>query len=174
MNAVIEYTPIKRAAAAKVQGHVKPSQAYNAGHYLSYALMAVAVVWAYAALPWDLHWAFLAVPLGLIAFRAAYRWVDFMFLSYRFDDRERIVWSWGILSRHTGSLEVFRVQNITLHQSFFERLAGVGTVILETRDETNPLLRLVGMQKPEELRASLTDYVQQVRRARGVSEASVN
>lgn len=175
MNAVIEYVPVREGAAATGRpDQVRPSQFYNAGAYLKYALMAVAFVLAYVALPWDLHWGFLAVPLGLVASRAGYCWVDFMCLSYRFDDRERIVWSWGVLARSTGSLEVFRVQNVTLHQSFFERLAGVGTVVLETRDETNPVLRLVGMKNPEELRASLTDYVQRVRRARGVAEASVN
>lgn len=93
---------------------------------------------------------------------------------YRFEGGERIVWSFGVLSRNSGSLEVFRVQNVSLQQTFLERLAGVGTITLETRDATNPMLRLVGMREPEKLRASLTEYVQRARRVRGVQEAAVN
>ena len=71
-------------------------------------------------------------------------------------------------------MEIFRVQNVTLHQSLFERLTGTGSILLETRDETNPYVRMLGMQQPEVLRKGLTTYVQRARRARGMQEAVVN
>ncbi|MGJ7523693.1 PH domain-containing protein [Variovorax sp. LT1P1] len=176
MQAIITFPPVVEA----VHGHsgppavVKPSQAVNLGHFIKLACYAAAWTGLFVALPWNLHWAVLVVPLALLAFRAAYSWLDFACLSYRFEGGERIIWSFGVLSRNSGSLEVFRVQNVSLQQTFLERLAGVGTITLETRDATNPMLRLVGMREPEKLRASLTEYVQRARRVRGVQEAAVN
>lgn len=177
MDAVIEYVPVGKATVESPRkdiGEVKPSQAYNLGYFVRYGLCAVALVVVYALLPGDPSGWVLAVPLLLLGLRAVHRWVDLACLSYRFDGGERVEVSWGILSRNTSSLEVFRIQNVSMRQSFFERMAGVGTVVLETRDETNPVLSLIGMRRPDDLRRSLTEYVQKARRARGVQEASVN
>lgn len=176
MQAVITYPPAVETVRGNVPAPTKvtPSQASNLWDFTKLATYASAWTAAFFAVPWALHWVVLAVPLALLLYRAVYIWLDYRCLSYSFVDGERIVWAYGVLSRQSGSLEMFRVQNVTLHQSFIERLAGVGTVTLETRDPTNPMLRLVGMREPEKLRASLTEYVQRARRARGVTEAAVN
>lgn len=174
MDAVIEYLPPRAAVEAQHQV-LRPSQAVNAGHFLASGAVAVVLVWVFFALPaaWNASWSFLLVPLSLLVLREGWRWLSLRCVSYRLDE-ERVVWSAGVLSRSTGSMEIIRIQNVTLHQSLFERLTGTGTILLETRDETNPVVRMLGMSKPEVLRAGLTTYVQRARRARGMQEAVVN
>jgi uncharacterized membrane protein YdbT with pleckstrin-like domain len=176
MQAVITYpaTVQPERATAGQPRQAKPSQAVNLGRFIKLALLGFAWSGIYFVVPWAWNWAVLAVPLLLLGLRAVFYWVDYACLSYRFDDPERIVWAYGVFARSSGSLEIFRVQNVSLHQTFLERLAGIGTITLETRDATNPMLRLVGMRQPEMLRASMTDYVQRARRLRGVQEAAVN
>lgn len=174
MDAVIDYVP-QHAAAEPLTRVLRPSQAVNAGHYVRSGAIGIVLVWLYLALPaeWGVSWVFLLVPLALLFLREAWRWLSLRCISYRLDE-ERVVWSAGVLSRSTGSMEIFRVQNVTLHQSLFERLTGTGSILLETRDETNPYVRMLGMQQPEVLRKGLTTYVQRARRARGMQEAVVN
>ncbi|MDP9902387.1 PH domain-containing protein [Variovorax ginsengisoli] len=176
MRAVVTFPSVAETDCTTT-GHlaqVKPSQAVNLGNFIKLAFMGA--IWSaiYFALPWALHWMVLVLPLILLLLRGVYSWVDYACLSYRFEDGQRIVWAYGVFGRSSGSLEVFRVQNVHLNQTFLERLAGIGTITLETRDATNPMLRLVGMREPEKLRASLTEYVQRARRVRGVQEAAVN
>lgn len=173
MNAVALPVSFSEAAAVRTDV-VKPSQAHNAGKYVQFGVLAVVWTSIYAMQPWDLSWAVLFVPLLALFLRAAWIWADLACMSYRFDDGQRVVWSQGVLSRETGSLEMFRIQNITLHQSLFQRLAGVGTVVLETRDATNPYVQMVGLRQPEAFRERMTSYVQKARKLRGVQEAAVN
>lgn len=174
MDAVIDYVP-RRAAAEPLPQVLRPSQAINAGHFVRSSVVAVVMVWIFLMLPaaWEVSWVFLMVPLGMLFLREAWRWLTVRCITYRLDE-ERVVWSEGVLARSTGSMEIFRVQNVTLHQSLFERITGTGSILLETRDETNPYVRLLGMQKPEALRSGLTVYVQRARRAKGMQEAVVN
>lgn len=174
MNAVMHRLPVDVHSDADRSAVVKPSQAHNAGKYLRLAGLGVVCFVAWGFMPWSVNWLVLAIPLLALVLRAGWLWLDLACMSYRFDDGQRVVWSYGVLSRTSGSLEVYRVQTVTMHQTVFERLWGVGTVILETRDETNRLLPMVGMRDPDAFRGKMTAYVQQARRARGVQEAAVN
>jgi uncharacterized membrane protein YdbT with pleckstrin-like domain len=49
----------------------------------------------------------------------------------------------GVLGRHTASLDLFRVRDVTLDQTLFERLRGVGRITIVSADQVEPSL-LVG------------------------------
>lgn len=87
---------------------------------------------------------------------------------------DRVIWRQGVFSRATGSMEFFRVQNVEMTQTFFQRIAGVGNVALVTQDRTNQLVVMLGMKRPEQLRDRINEYVMQQRRLRGFQEVVVN
>jgi hypothetical protein len=52
---------------------------------------------------------------------------------------QRIVVTTGILSKAVEEVEFYRVQDTTYQQSFVERLTGIGTITLFSRDKTAPV-----------------------------------
>lgn len=150
---------------------VRPSQAYNAGAFTRYAVLAVAACWLYAAFQafWNIPFGVLAMILTMLGARAAWKWLDLRCLSYRFE-HDRIVWSRGVFGRQSGSLEVYRVQTVLMEQPLSQRLFGTGNLMLQTQDTTNPYLLLLAMREPETMRDRVTELVQRARRARGMQE----
>ena len=51
---------------------------------------------------------------------------------------QRIEWARGILDRKVDNLDMFRVIDLKLRRSFFDRLLGIGTVVLSTTDKSDP------------------------------------
>lgn len=177
MNAVVPLPLSSRGATPGAVPHarsIRPSQAVNGGLYASVGVFVIAMIWAWIV---TAGWGgfgqlFLVAAAGSLLY-AGWQWLELRCISYRID-ADRIVWSAGIVSKTTGSLEIFRIQNITLHQGVFERIFAAGSLVLQTQDPTNPLVRMIGVADPEEFREALTAYVQQLRRARGMQEVFVN
>ncbi len=48
----------------------------------------------------------------------------------------------GIFSRKTDSVEMFRIKDIQLQQRFIQRILGIGTIVIQSTDETTPVLEL--------------------------------
>ena len=55
---------------------------------------------------------------------------------------ERIIEEKGVFSKTTNELELFRVKDIILHQSFWYRLLGISNIHLRTSDKTSPFYTL--------------------------------
>lgn len=51
---------------------------------------------------------------------------------------DRIEWSRGILNRHVDNLDMFRVIDLKMRRSLIDCILGIGTVILTTKDESDP------------------------------------
>ena len=51
---------------------------------------------------------------------------------------DRIEWSRGILNRHVDNLDMFRVIDLKMRRSLFDCFLGIGTIILTTKDESDP------------------------------------
>tara|TARA_B100001250_G_scaffold207706_1_gene178320 strand:- start:198 stop:620 length:423 start_codon:yes stop_codon:yes gene_type:complete len=83
---------------------------------------------------------------------------------------ERIIEERGVFSKITEELELFRVKDITLHQSFWYRILGLSNIHLRTSDKTSPLYILQGMVNGKELREELRRAVEKRREAKGVVE----
>lgn len=88
-------------------------------------------------------------------------------------DQDRIVFKQGVFRRRTSSLELFRVQDVTLEQSFWERLFDLGTVIIDSSDLVNPHWEFEGMPHAQELRDLLNKAALEVRSRKGVRELNV-
>jgi len=177
MNGVVDLSVFRPGDASQAADRieVKPSQAYQLGYYVKTACLAVlwVALYQWLSVRWNMPLSVLFVPLMLLALRAGWLALELACVSYSLEG-ERVIWRRGVFSRETGSLELFRVQNVAMSQTFFQRIAGVGDVTLVTQDQTNPFVALLGMQRPEQLRDWLNEYVMRQRRARGFQEIVVN
>jgi membrane protein YdbS with pleckstrin-like domain len=80
----------------------------------------------------------------------------------------RIDYERGILSRRVDTLELWHVDDLSLHQSLLDRMLGVGTITVRSNDKSTPTLLLSGVPHPRPLFDNLKQRVIAVKRQRGV------
>lgn len=151
-----------------------PSQAINAPIFIKALVVATlavtAYVWAHAR--WPIPWFVLAACLLVIAARVGIAWLRTAFTEIIIDT-ERITCRQGILSRHISSLELFRIQDVTSLHPWWQRLFGIGTVVVMSSDSNNPEWRLPGMQNAEQLRGNLNRAAIALRDRKGIREVNM-
>ena len=64
---------------------------------------------------------------------------------------DRIEYGRGIFSRKIDNLDMFRVVDLKLHRSLLDCITGVGSVILVTKDDTDPVFEFKKVADPKEL-----------------------
>lgn len=64
---------------------------------------------------------------------------------------DRIEWSRGVFNRRIDNLDMFRVVDIKLHRSLLDCLLGIGTVVVVSKDETDPQFEFRKVRYPREL-----------------------
>ena len=69
----------------------------------------------------------------------------------------------GLLYSLVDELNIYRVQDISLHQSLFDKIFGTGTVILYSNDERLPVFKLRHIARPYHVREMLSNMVEQER-----------
>lgn len=119
-----------------------PSQWQNAGWFLA-CLLLVPIPWAI--------WRWLVV-----------RNTVFTLTTERLGIRR------GVFNRVTEDLELYRVRDTRLEQSFFERLFGLGEVVLFTTDTSTPELHLTWLKDAALLRETVRKFAEARRDAKRV------
>jgi hypothetical protein len=74
----------------------------------------------------------------------------------------------GVFARNIDTLELWHVEEPRLHQSFFNRLMGVGSIVLSTHDPKMPTMTLYGLPRPQEIFRLIEQRVIAVKRQPGV------
>ncbi len=92
----------------------------------------------------------------------ATRSVSYRITNYRIDYKR------GMFARSVDSLELWHVEHIGWHQSFFQRLMGVGDIDIKAHDDAERELLLRGLPNPEPLFRNLEQRIISVKRQRGV------
>jgi uncharacterized membrane protein YdbT with pleckstrin-like domain len=155
---------------------IRPSQVINYGAYLSAAVQMAfcAALFAFLRHYWPmLTVVILAIPLVAILGLASLTWLKTASTSYHFA-KGRLTWRTGILSRSAESLELYRIGDVTMHQPLFQRLFGVGRIVISSADANHREVILEGVPGPDRFRDWLTDAVQQTRRERGMREIQMD
>jgi uncharacterized membrane protein YdbT with pleckstrin-like domain len=163
--------PDQTRAAVRGGGADPPEDELWSGTYSAKALfgpvVAVIVVTILApigvAVTWNTHAGWLTLLLVLLVLWAAlamvlaYRrlTVRYRLTTYRFF-HER-----GLLARVTDRLEVIDIDDVTVRQGLLERMLGVGTIVIESSDRTDPQLSLPGIDEVK----TVADMIDNTRRA---------
>jgi membrane protein YdbS with pleckstrin-like domain len=117
----------------------------------------------HSSLPWWMRLLAIAVAIGLFFIPSiTRRTVRYRITNYRIDVTS------GFFSRNIDTIELWHVEDIRLHQSLFNRMVGVGTIAVSSRDQVLPLLSLRGLPRPQELFKMLEQRIIAVKRQRGV------
>jgi uncharacterized membrane protein YdbT with pleckstrin-like domain len=112
------------------------------------------LVWLGAALP--LLW-------------AAWVWISTAAEGFELTT-ERLRMKRGVFNQVFDEVELYRVKDVSLARSFFERVLGLGTVTLETSDRGQEHILIPSVRNSEELREHLRTQVEIVRDRKRVRE----
>lgn len=93
----------------------------------------------------DLYW-LLIVP-GLIAAWAIARSILLRFTKLVIIGG-KLRYETGVFSRSVRTMEIFKVQDVVVNQSFFDRILNLGTISIETAGETSRL-SMAGVEEPQ-------------------------
>lgn len=149
----------------------RPSQWLNLG---SWAALFGGAIAAVAVLTTVSNWGWLAAALAIVPLPwAGWRWLRLRLTRYELT-RERIRVRSGVFTRHLEEIEIYRVKDTELTLAFWQRLVGIGTVVIHSSDQTRPILPLAGIAGPEQVRESIRQACEASRRARGVRELDVS
>jgi len=81
---------------------------------------------------------------------------------------QRIVHKVGILSQTTNRIEVIDVDDVSFHQTFIERLLGVGTIKILSTDTSDPMLVIRGIDEVKRIANMIDNVRRDERRRRGM------
>ena len=80
----------------------------------------------------------------------------------------RIDFEQGLLFKNYNTIELWHVEDVSLHQSPIDRVFQVGTLTIASRDMTTPRLVLRGVSNPVHLLETLKTRIIAVKRQQGV------
>ena len=138
---------------------VRPSLRSFAGMYLVLGAVCVAIWGAGIRFETGLSPLAIAVagPIPLLI-GIGYSWLVRLGSEYRlYDDSLEI--DTGLVSRHVDNLQLFRVRDLSLHQSVMSRILGVGDINVASTDQTTPHLTIRGVADPRGLYDALREGV---------------
>jgi uncharacterized membrane protein YdbT with pleckstrin-like domain len=100
----------------------------------------------------------LIIPL----FYAIWKWIEIRSRHYELTS-QRVRIRQGIFSKRTDELELYRVKDVTVLEPFWQRLFGLGNIVITTHDASTPQLILEALPKPQETREHLRNSVEECR-----------
>ncbi|WP_206956013.1 PH domain-containing protein [Trinickia acidisoli] len=118
--------------------------------------------------PWVVSAAFVVLMVWVLS-KLAYRVTATACTRMVIDD-ERLTWRDGIFMRRVVSVELYRIQNVEARMTWWQRMAGFGTLIIESSDVAYPTWVLPGIPEAERLREGLIRYAIALRDVKGVRE----
>jgi uncharacterized membrane protein YdbT with pleckstrin-like domain len=78
---------------------------------------------------------------------------------------DKLRYETGILSKFTRNIQLSKIQDVTVRQSFGQRLAGVGDISIETAGETSRLT-IQNVDRPQQVADEITELAQKDTRGR--------
>lgn len=75
----------------------------------------------------------------------------------------------GLVTQELKDIELFKVKDINVKQSFTDKIRKVGTLEIISADESDPVIKLRSIKHPHEIREKIRDATKQARETAGVS-----
>lgn len=79
---------------------------------------------------------------------------------------DRLFWKRGFFTTSEEELLLYRVRDISLKRTLWQKLFGVGSVSIVSADKTTPSLELRNIKNPREVKEILHDRVEDTKNAR--------
>lgn len=99
--------------------------------------------------------------------RKHHLWFPISFTKYSVGNGRLYVNS-GLLSSREDECLLYRITDITLYRTIAQRLFGTGTIELNTKDRSTPVIRLENIAKPAEIKRMLSNLIEEERREKNV------
>ena len=106
-------------------------------------------------------------PQYIWADRKRFLGMPLSFTRYALSD-DRLFLSVGFLSVRDEELLLYRVRDISVKRTLWQRLFGVGTIIVSSSDKSTPTLQLVKIKNPMEVKELLHENVEEMKIRRRV------
>jgi len=155
------------------------SQVLNLKTFLVCGLIAILLLAAMAMMvsnaekpPAFLIWTDLILFLAPLAF-AFRKWLKIQSRVYELTT-ERLLFTRGIFSKQTDTMELYRVKDLTVLQPFFLRLFSLGNIVLQTSDRTTPTFVIEAVRNPKEFSDLIRNNVESCRDRKHVGELDMN
>jgi len=163
----------KSNSADKIYYSGRPSQACNFSFFawcaawIFISILATIFISAY----WSITPLIGVIPVSALGLAVASRAINTHAIEFLIDS-DRITWKTGVVDRVVSSVEIYRIQNVTMSQNLIDGTFGIGHVYIQTIDQTHPLVHLFGIAAPEKVREWLTEYAQVCRARKPIREYS--
>jgi membrane protein YdbS with pleckstrin-like domain/DNA-directed RNA polymerase subunit RPC12/RpoP len=95
-------------------------------------------------------------------------WAHMASLHYRLTT-QRLFVRRGLIAKHISELELFRIKDVTVNQSLFQRILGFGTITVLSADNANPEVDMVGIRNPVEVKETIRNHYRAARKREGVA-----
>jgi uncharacterized membrane protein YdbT with pleckstrin-like domain len=105
------------------------------------------------------------VVIGLILFLVPV--IQSKTIRYRISNY-RIDFERGLLGKDIDTMELWHVEDVRFHQSLLDRILGVGTITVISKDDVNPTLVMHSIPHSRPLFEQLKQRIIAVKRSRGV------
>ena len=80
----------------------------------------------------------------------------------------------GMLFTQEEEINLYRIYDLSLSSSLGEKLMGLGTITLYSKDESSPVLELRHIKNPKEVRNMLAKLIEEEKMKRGFRVAEFN
>lgn len=74
----------------------------------------------------------------------------------------------GLLSTTIDEINLFRVYDIQIYQGLFQKILGVGTITLFSKDITHPETLILNIKNPYKIRNLIAEMVEKAREQKGI------
>ncbi len=82
---------------------------------------------------------------------------------------ERLFIETGFLNKIEDEVRLYRIMDISLRVSFFQRIFGVGTISCDSADKTMGNFQLVSVKKPRDVKEQISQLVEAQRAVKKVT-----
>ena len=83
--------------------------------------------------------------------------------------KEKLIITIKFLAVHEEEIRLYRIMDVTLKQSLFQRLFGVGTIHCCSADTSTPEFDITSIKTPKKVRDILSDTVESERQERKIA-----
>ena len=90
------------------------------------------------------------------------RYLKIKFIHYRLSS-QRLFITTGILAKKTVEVELFRIRDLSVQQTFFQRLLGIGSILAVSTDSDIPKLDFYGIRDPLKIKELLRQHIMESR-----------